>query len=131
MRKVKRWRYYCDFCKKVNGSVSVMKKHETGCTNNPNRVCGICKIMNLAQRPMTALTASLTGGFGSLRHEAENCPACILATLRQNPFELGIKHEKNGNMIMDGREDFDFKTEMASMWKDVNASREPTGPWDC
>lgn len=42
MRKVQRWRYYCDHCKKVGGSGFHMAKHEVGCTLNPDRKCGLC-----------------------------------------------------------------------------------------
>lgn len=49
MKKVKRWRYYCDHCKKSGGSGGHMKNHEEICTANPDRKCGFCRIMDEVQ----------------------------------------------------------------------------------
>ncbi|MCP3684306.1 MAG: hypothetical protein GY861_16635 [bacterium] len=46
MRAVRRWRYYCDYCKKSGGSKYWMKRHEKSCTNNPERVCKMCIYAN-------------------------------------------------------------------------------------
>ena len=35
MRTAMRPRYYCDHCNKGNGSPSAMRRHERGCTLNP------------------------------------------------------------------------------------------------
>ena len=35
-------RYYRDFCKKSGGSAYHMRRHESACTANPNRQCGMC-----------------------------------------------------------------------------------------
>lgn len=117
MRAVKRWRYYCDFCKKVSGLRGAMEKHEKGCTLNPKRECGICGFLCTGGTPLTDLLALLPdpkgfvihhpaepGEFGydaydtpddealrdavhavlpKLRELTEDCPACILAALRQ------------------------------------------------
>ena len=45
MRTAMRPRYYCDHCNKGNGSPSAMRRHERGCTMNPQRVCGMCKML--------------------------------------------------------------------------------------
>lgn len=45
MRTAMRPRYYCDHCNKGNGSPSAMRRHERGCTLNPQRVCGMCKML--------------------------------------------------------------------------------------
>ncbi len=42
MRQAKRWRYYCDFCKKSGGRKDAIENHEKVCTANPNRQCGLC-----------------------------------------------------------------------------------------
>lgn len=55
MRRVKRWRYYCDFCKKVGGSAGHMKTHELHCTGNPDRICRMCKLANLEQKPIGSI----------------------------------------------------------------------------
>jgi hypothetical protein len=44
MRQVKKWRYYCDFCKKSGSSKSHMAKHEASCTMNPNRDCKLHRL---------------------------------------------------------------------------------------
>jgi hypothetical protein len=46
MRAVKRWRYYCDHCKKVSGQRSAMEQHESSCTLNPQRTCKLCAFLN-------------------------------------------------------------------------------------
>jgi hypothetical protein len=55
MKIVKRWRYYCDFCKKSGGSKYHMEKHESICTANPGRKCGFCEIMEEVQPDISDL----------------------------------------------------------------------------
>ena len=45
MKAIKRWKYYCDFCKKSGGNKGVIVAHERSCTNNPNRVCKMCEVI--------------------------------------------------------------------------------------
>lgn len=118
MKQVKRWRYYCEFCKKAGGVARHIEKHEKRCTANPNRECGVCPLMEESQTPMADLQAALIVGYKELREAANNCPACILAALRQAP---------DGNFNLesqqDGRFDFDFKSEMKSIYDDALTSR--------
>lgn len=94
--------HYCDHCRARKFTRPAMIKHETGCTANPNRVCQMCIMAGLAQKPIAELIATLEGstwgiqGGGyehpiqkekELREAAGNCPACILATLRQHKFD--------------------------------------------
>ena len=112
MKRRQCWRYTCDFCKKSNCSASSIKQHELHCTMNPNRVCRMCARVGDKQAPMPDLIAAiryaavpgfeeykvedLGGDFGkigvppmkvqkidALRTVAHNCPACILAAMRQ------------------------------------------------
>ncbi len=107
-------RYYCDFCKKSGCSAGHMKKHESRCTLNPNRECGVCRLGNQWRRPvpMTELLAILpdvvafngdptcideiaTGKavaavLPKLRAATANCPACIFAALRQKGIPPSI-----------------------------------------
>jgi hypothetical protein len=46
MKAVKRWRYYCDHCKKAGASPYHMRNHEESCTLNPARVCKLCARLN-------------------------------------------------------------------------------------
>ena len=52
-------RYYCEFCKKAGCSGGHIRKHEERCTANPNRVCGICAMLGLEQKPIADLIALL------------------------------------------------------------------------
>ena len=131
MKRLKKWRYYCDYCKKSGGSGGHIKRHEESCTMNPNRVCGMCKHTDEEQPKMADMILILDAaiinngqddrGFefwtiknekealGALRRAANNCPACILAALRQYkyPFLFGS---------------FSFEAEKKSFWSDVNES---------
>lgn len=116
-------RYYCDFCGKGGCSAGHMKKHESRCTNNPNRECGMCLIDDeytgeARQKPMAELVAIMPdkaiigtpeylneetnvlveSAMASLREATEECPACMLAALRQSGWS--------------GHVDFNFKKEM-------------------
>ena len=123
MRKVMRWRYYCDFCKKSGGNS--LATHEVSCTLNPNRVCRMHKYVDGCQRPIAELIALLPRieevGDGwyeipkenmeRLRDGADGCPVCMMAALRQSGLPAGCATS------------FDFKAEMASFWTDINPSR--------
>ena len=123
MRREQRWRYYCDHCGKAGGHAGHMRKHERGCTLNPERVCGIHSFQSDEHQPtMEALRAALVEDLAApppdyantpwpipkLRNVADGCPACILAALRQCA-------DKSHWF------DFDFKKELDGMWSDVNA----------
>lgn len=86
MRSVLRMRHYCDFCKKSTGTKNSMEKHESGCTNNPNRKCRMCTFGQLVQQPMDALVREyVEKGWKALHALTEGCPACIFAAVRQVP----------------------------------------------
>lgn len=124
-------RYFCDFCKKSGGSSGHMKKHESGCTNNPNRVCGVCAATGGEQKPMSELIAIFSEEvrlheesvkdlsaedaadskvkIPELRHATENCPACILAAIRLSKHQVLVS--------------FDFKKEIDEYWSDLNDYR--------
>lgn len=131
MRKVKRWRYYCEFCKKSGGSGSHMAKHEKACTMNPDRVCGMCKALEQEQPNLTELMALLPNpgdylikheiweelpgldgvverSMPELREKSGNCPACILAALRQAKIPVRAI------------ESFNFTEECKTFWVDIN-----------
>jgi hypothetical protein len=143
MRRVQRWRYYCDFCKKAGNSGGHMKKHEASCTLNPQRTCGMCAVIEADQADMTLMLALLpdpkpfesvvhhdadvwggaydencfdSEGFNAamapalkaLRELTTDCPACILAALRQKGIPVPAV------------EGFDFKDELKEFWTCVN-----------
>ena len=125
-------RYYCDFCPKAGGSAGHMKRHERGCTMNPDRVCGVCGIVEATQRPIqeliallpnhlnfqcygeghegydAALTITANKKLPRLREAANDCPACILAAIRQAHIPVPMVS------------DFNWTREMQAVWDAIN-----------
>lgn len=78
---MKRWRYYCDFCKRAGQSGKTIAAHEKACTRNPERECRMCKLGELRQRPTSELLAILDErGAYELLAEVR-CPACVIAAI--------------------------------------------------
>lgn len=122
-------RYYCDFCKKAGFVRKWIVKHERACTANPNRICGVCEMMDFSPEPLAQLIeltkflavplavgaegdGLLTldiGGLNTVRVVAGGCPACVLAALRQSNVYCS---------------DFDYKKEMAPVLAKCNEERE-------
>lgn len=130
MKKIQRWRYYCDFCKKAGQSGGHMKNHESACTLNPGRVCKMCKKMGHVGQPEmptllatlptppkpatemnrddeTALRVLVEAAMPELRVLTNNCPACILAALRQKKIPVPIV------------ESFNFRKEVDAIFQDI------------
>ena len=123
-----RTRCVCDFCGKKNWSISAMRTHELHCTKNPDRVCRVCGMVEGTQKPIAELLALLPdvesigdsrlcpagseqlveSAMKGLRDACENCPACIMAALRQKGIPVPMV------------ESFDFTKEMKSLWNDIN-----------
>lgn len=137
MKKKKVWRYYCEWCKKSGCSGYWMRKHEQRCTMNPDRKCGFCHLLDHVQPDIADLLAVLpnptdheTSGFVNdgfayrgyrltlnaaitealprLRELTGNCPACILAALRQKGIPPIVS-------------DFNFKEECKDAFNRVRA----------
>ena len=124
MRVRKTNRYYCDFCKKANCSSGAMRLHERHCTMNPNRSCRLCK----QPRDIPGIIKSLphhrsyyddegkpvgVGLLAQIRTACSNCPACILAIVRQAAITPVV--------------DFDYKEEVARWWARVLVTQ--SDPW--
>lgn len=125
MRKEKRWRYFCEYCNRSGGHAHYMAKHERGCTKNPNRVCGLCQADECAQEPLHALVQTLDVlGMQALRGLASDCPACILAALRNSKVspETIIDDAEH-----EARRDFDYRAEAKKWWQRVNETRQEAG----
>ena len=125
MKTVMRPRYYCDHCNKGSGSPSAMKRHERGCTVNPERVCGMCAFDHKHGGPEPAPSTSElrkvidAEGFVAMCEAANQCPACILAVLRT----LNAMDPETGPYVIgptDGREVWSYKQAKAEWWKDYN-----------
>ena len=115
--------YICDFCGKKKYSAAAMKQHEKHCTLNPNRKCRMCilikgvsnnNIPELAKRiPKVKLTdemlisnyKEINAEFNEIREDVDNCPACLLAIIRQSKTSCSI--------------DFNFKKESNDFLKDM------------
>lgn len=99
MKKRKVWRYTCEFCGKSSCSGGHTASHERHCTKNPQRICRMCARVGDAQSPIAELTAAIyyapapspffddqpvvSRKLDRLRTVSHNCPACVLAALRQ------------------------------------------------
>jgi hypothetical protein len=122
MRTAMRPRYYCDHCNKGSGSPSAMKRHERGCTLNPVRECGMCRLaisvgwMRQPAPPRDDLVAIMDEhGFAAMCDAADNCPACILAAVRTK----NRMSDKTGPSIAgpeDGREKWQYSQAKAEFW---------------
>lgn len=127
MRTAMRPRYYCDHCNKGNGSPSAMRRHERGCTLNPQRVCGMCKMLAGEGGPAPApprdeLVRILDAeGFVAMCKAAEHCPACILAALRTKNFKGDAESPPCVLGPEDGRESWSYKTAKQAWWDDWNS----------
>lgn len=119
MRVVLRNRYYCDFCKKSGGSAGPMRKHEVACTLNPDRKCRMCEHTGGHEHELPQLIAILGKGgvkeMKALVEAAADCPACILAAIRQSKLldPENLEYTGAGTAFW-----FDFKAECKSFWAD-------------
>lgn len=123
MRAKKVTRYYCDFCKTSKGTKPAMTKHEERCTNNPNRVCGMCLLdPDHEQKPMNELIEAYdcTYDFPALDVAADGCPACILSAMRQTA------HEYRENQFPK-EENFNYKERMKKRYSEIMKRRYEEG----
>lgn len=135
MRTAMRPRYYCDHCNKGNGSPSAMRRHERGCTLNPQRVCGMCAKLAEDGGPEPApprdelLRLLDNEGFKAMREAANDCPACILSALRaRNTDSAEAPFYVPGPE--DGRNEWSYTTAKAEYWRghnDAQAERNYPG----
>lgn len=146
MKRVQRWRYYCDFCKKAGNSGGHMKKHEASCTLNPARVCRMCVHIGDGQADMAEMLALLPDPkpFESVVHHKadewmpaydENCfdaegfnaaMAPALKALRDLTTScpaciLAALRQKG--IPVPAVEGFDFKAELKEFWDNANNER--------
>jgi hypothetical protein len=126
MRTAMRPRYYCDHCNKGNGSPSAMKRHERGCTANPNRVCGMCARAEDEEGvtpapPRDELLRILDAdGFKAMCDVANQCPACILSALRARNVEAEFSNFRVSGPE-DGRNEWSYATAKANWWESMNS----------
>lgn len=103
-------RYYCEHCSKGGFKKPSIQQHEKGCTRNPERLCYLCEethdykslcaeaIKRSSENEVDHRIISEAEDLMALSRMVSNCPACLLAVLRQsNVFAF---------------EHFDYKTEL-------------------
>ena len=120
MRTKKVTRHYCDFCSKGSFKRPPMAKHESICTLNPNRVCGVCATFCNDQAPISELLDSIKCGLEKLEEVSGKCPACMLAAIRQSSADSRI-------FLDDGICAFDFRVAMEKHWKFLNEENKHHG----
>ena len=105
-----------------------MERHERGCTNNPNRICTMHQYVDGVQKPLAELSAILLANGPEkekqLRDAADNCPACILATLRQTRGPIIYDDQYPDEIRTDVGFAFDFKKELERFWQEANDGRD-------
>jgi len=109
-----------------------MARHEKGCTANPARECGVCRLAGFSPQPLIALVEFCRkranwdisvdeshppyGGLDKtaleeLRALADGCPVCMFAALRQ------------AHVYAD-KELFNMKEALRDVWGPINQRRE-------
>jgi hypothetical protein len=143
MKIFKAWRYKCDFCGKNMRQKKPMERHELSCTMNPNRICKMHKYATGEDNPTVPSIASLLAileahrndedhGLKELREATNNCPCCILSSLRQSgltsPVECSTEDEREmGTYLTDplvGKDEFDFKKELEEFWAEQRSMQQ-------
>lgn len=129
MRTAMRPRYYCDHCNKGNGSPSAMRRHERGCTANPQRVCGMCSMLAREGGPCPAPPLPLLiqelddKGFKAMCELANGCPACILSALRTKNFKGDAETPPGVLGPEDGRESWSYTQAKQDWWNEWNSAQ--------
>lgn len=145
MKAVKRWRYYCDHCKKGGQSPYHMRNHEAVCTLNPKRQCKMCGLIEggngselpemLALLPdpaqfMQVIPADQWSKERVILDDEKIKPliAAVLPAMRELCQDCPVcllaafRQKKIPVPLVDG---FNYKEEMKSMFGDINdAKRE-------
>lgn len=132
MKTVRKNVYYCEYCKKKGLSVYHMKEHESYCTGNLDRRCGVCdckidyvSIVQKFKAQMksrevehcdgdftcraywTEIVVEQKPSLDEIFDAVEDCPACVLTILRA----CGLcGHEWDMK--------FEWKTERDKWWAD-------------
>jgi hypothetical protein len=110
MKILRKLRYYCDHCKKSGGQPHPIQKHEAACTMNPARICGMCKCGELDQPNIETLIVAARAGLKVLNAISGNCPACMMAGIRQ-----GRKRYPDG--VHKSCDEWDYKEALTQFWK--------------
>ena len=148
MRKVQRWRYYCDYCPKAGQSGFHMATHEKHCTLNPQRECRMCghisgskgtdvaEMLALLPDPagyMRTITDGIDGWMTNepfdVLDDAKIKPVIdaampALRELTENCPVCIMAAFRQRKIPLPLVESFDFKQEMKDMWDGINESKQ-------
>lgn len=126
MIKIKKWRYYCEYCKKAGASAGHIRRHEAACTLNPKRICRMCKITEETPADMADVFKMLSEipnitnphlrddelVINKLRDIVGGCPACMMAALRL--------YKKEGAPLIALVDGFNYQKEKETFWAPIN-----------
>jgi hypothetical protein len=120
--------YYCDFCKKHGLSRVAMEKHECHCTLNPERICRWSLAAYLPSPPprhtmrrgvvrWLKMNVPVTDDvLAKLREYVVNCPACMLAVIRQ--AELDRFHHFDASCAWDYQQEVErYREDERDHWQ--------------
>ena len=122
MKTVMRPRYYCDHCNKGSGSPSFMRRHEGGCTANPQRRCRMCALAHeefgeQPAPPRDELRKVLDSeGFKAMCEAANHCPACILSVVRLLNYPGDEEGPGGVSGPADGRQSWSYTKAKDEWW---------------
>lgn len=141
MKAVKKFVYYCDYCKKRGLSKYGMHKHELHCTMNPDRHCRMCEgndIRKIVEEYKTRFKLSTSDAdineFGvnvgeievewlsepitidDVRKRVDGCPNCMFAIIRQCNFNRYYFNTA-------GFGDFNYKAEFDAAMAEKNLAQ--------
>lgn len=103
-----------------------MRRHERGCTLNPQRECGMCKMLADEGGPDPApprdelVRIMDEQGFTAMCEAANGCPACILSALRTKNFKGDAETPPGVLGPEDGRELWSYKSAKEDWWRMFN-----------
>lgn len=81
----------------------------------------MCKIQKESQKEISELTPlALAGNMKGLRNATGDCPACILAAIRQASWPHGMDIFQRPRSV----QDWDFKDSCKSFWNDIAENEE-------
>jgi len=67
-------------------------------------------------------------GLSALKYLCDDCPACILAAIRQSPAWQKAREEAEERCQPGPELDFDFRADVAEFWREMNAARSAADP---
>lgn len=117
MKIVTRKVYYCEFCKKHGLTSNSIKEHEQHCTANPNRECRMCYdgplSFDIQVKEDYNRDGSVSWTEKAINIKGDECPACILAFVRQNKVtNIILSRDKNG-----GWDSWNYKEAVNKWWQ--------------